>query len=147
MTTSAPSELATGPLPVSASTEAPARMSGYAYASVDLKSGSERSVIVVPSPVAARILVGGGLGGGEAAIRMNGRRLVQQVEADQEGQADHDDGGSDRDRPADACRGIRSVVGRVAVETEWPRSTRPNRHNAPAPRPTSVKTIGSAKAW
>jgi len=56
ITTRAPSELATGPLPVSASTEAPARIRGYAYASVDLKSGSERSVIVVPSPVAAMIL-------------------------------------------------------------------------------------------
>ena len=113
-----------------------------------LEAGSERSVIVVPSPVAARILAAARLGGREAAIRMSGRRLVDQVEADQERQADHDDARPDRDVRGDACRGIRSLAGGVAVETDVA-TARPGRtrHNAPAPRPTSVKTIGSAKAW
>ena len=70
----------------------------------------------------------GRLGCRETTVGMDRRRLVGEVPADQGGHPD--------DRDGAACHRCPSAPGLAGP-----------RHRAPAPRPTSVKTIGSAKAW
>ena len=93
-------------------------------------------------PVAARIRAAGGLGGREATIRMDGRRLVGEVEDDQDGERGDHDG-----RPERHGRARRGRPSGGLSVCRWPARPGRTRHSAPAPRPTSVKTIGSAKAW